>query len=116
MEKEIYHICEVDGLHQFTVEISENKLNEKVYTLKTSNSNEWKEDFRDVSLIKATDTGNGIKINALEFNIRNNFEYDYSYFEYLYLIMDFIFKIDKDLSCKYKISKIEENGNTTLII
>ena len=75
------------------------------YTLKTSNNGVWSDHYRNIKLVKAIDTGDGVIIKGIDFNLENNVEYDYGCFSYLCILLDSIRKIDGKIMDKYKLIK-----------
>jgi hypothetical protein len=102
--KRKYHIRDTAGVHAYTLIVKEiNETKQTKYTLKSSKSDIWAQHFRNTKLITAIDTGNGIVVEALEFQLENVSELDYSSFEYLYLLLDCIKKLDDNISENYTI-------------
>jgi hypothetical protein len=105
-----YKLFDKDNIHQYTLtvkDILKNDYTETEYTLKTSKKDVWSGHYRNTKLIKCIDTGDGIIIEGIDFNLETCVEYDYSQFEYLYVILDCIKNIDTNMISNHTMVKQE---------
>jgi len=102
MAKEKYFYFDEDGVHQFTVTVKE-KRDKTTYTLKYSNSGEWVDEYKGVKIARAIDNGDGFDIKVY-FDLED-MSHQSQYFEYLYLLLNSVQKINPNLMSKYKLYK-----------
>jgi hypothetical protein len=107
MSKQTYFLMDEENVHEYTLTVKVKDNGDTVYTLKTSKGGEWSSHFKDTKLVKAIDTGNGIKVKPYEFDFDDLGE-SYCGFHYLSLLLGAIHNINNHISGEYKLLKVEE--------
>ena len=104
--KKQYFLMSDEGEHEYTINFKEKK-DIKTYSLRASNGTQWDDSFKDNELIRVVDTGNGLQILPMSFELDREVN-GYDDGEYLHLILDFIYRVDEGMGPGYKLLETTE--------
>jgi hypothetical protein len=90
-----FFVFDDEKTHMYTLQVTKDKKQNNVFTLRTSSESGWFANYKNVALLSITDTGNGLIFDK---SYLKNKEFSYSKTIALKILLEFMTKYDKEMS------------------